>query len=95
MSKKDKGKNNTTRIVLFNGLFLSVSVILLLFLFLAPEETTSRLPQDDIHSEFHLIKSKKEADKHCVECHTVEGDAPLPEDHPPPYRCLFCHKRDI
>jgi hypothetical protein len=20
--------------------------------------------------------------------------APLPDDHPPKYRCLFCHKRD-
>jgi hypothetical protein len=37
---------------------------------------------------------KKEAEKFCEECHSPEGVAPLPEDHPPKYRCLFCHKRE-
>lgn len=78
---------------LINAGFVILCVGLLVFLYLAPEETTSPLPSDDIHQEFHDIESKKEADKRCAECHSQDGDAPLPEDHPDPYRCLFCHKR--
>ena len=78
---------------LFNAGFAILCVGLLIFLYLAPEESTSPLPSDEIHQEFHQIKSKKEADKRCVECHSQDGEAPLPEDHPDPYRCLFCHKR--
>jgi hypothetical protein len=29
----------------------------------------------------------------CGPCHNPEGEAPLPEGHPPKYRCLFCHKK--
>jgi cytochrome c553 len=79
---------------LLNILFVVLAAAVLFFLSRAPEETTSRLPSDDIHKEFHLIKSKKEADSHCSKCHSAEGEAPLPADHPPPYRCLFCHKRN-
>lgn len=79
---------------LLNGSFLLVCLALLVFLSLAPEETTTRLPLDDIHREFHQDISKKEADKLCITCHAAEGQLPLPEDHPPPYRCLFCHKRN-
>jgi hypothetical protein len=39
---------------------------------------------------------KKAAEKFCEECHNPEGEAgPLPKDHPPKYRCLFCHKKDL
>ena len=79
--------------LLFNAAFILVGGGLLLFLYMAPEETTRPLPADDIHSEFHQIKSKKEADKRCIQCHSQDGDMPLPDDHPDPYRCLFCHKR--
>ena len=81
--------------LLVNGTFITFCLALLIFLYLAPEETTTPLPSDDVHTKFHLIKSKKEADKLCVECHFEEGTAPLPEVHPPPYRCLFCHKRNL
>jgi hypothetical protein len=84
----------TNRKLFINTAFVLFCLSLLLFLYLAPEETTSPLPGDGVHEKFHLIESKKEADKLCVECHYEEGPAPLPEDHPPPYRCLFCHKRD-
>ena len=80
--------------LILNLLFIILVASVLFFLFRAPEETTSRLPDDEIHEEFHLIKSKKEADSHCTECHSIDGKAPLSEDHPPPYRCLFCHKRN-
>ena len=79
--------------MLFNAAFVVGCAGLLLFLFLAPEETTSPLPKDEIHMEFHQIKSKKEADNLCIQCHNQDGDLPLPDDHPDPYRCLFCHKR--
>lgn len=78
---------------IFNIIFVVVSAAILIFLFRAPDETTPFLPKDDIHTPFHLIKSKKEAEKTCLDCHGPEGDAPLQEGHPPKYRCLFCHKR--
>ena len=34
-----------------------------------------------------------DTEKHCGACHAPEGQAPLPEGHPPKYRCLFCHKK--
>ena len=85
------GKNPKAKV--FNILFAVLAATVVFLLWRAPEETTSRLPDDEIHEIFHKIKSKKEADSHCVECHSADKDAPLPEDHPPPYRCLFCHKR--
>ncbi|PHR29070.1 MAG: hypothetical protein COA36_05155 [Desulfotalea sp.] len=78
---------------LLNIIFAFVCVGLLIFLLEAPDETTSFLPQDEIHAPFHLIKSKKEAETTCLDCHGPSGDAPLQEGHPPKYRCLFCHKR--
>ena len=78
---------------ILNGAFILFCGAILLFLSRAPEETTTPLPRDDIHERFHQIKSKKEADALCVECHHQDRSAPLPDDHPPPYRCLFCHKR--
>jgi hypothetical protein len=73
--------------------FFFVSVSILLFLFLAPKETTSRLPHDGNHNKFHAITDKKEAEKGCAQCHNASGISPLAQDHPDPYRCLFCHKR--
>lgn len=84
----------TRRKQLLSTTFIVFCLLLLFFLYLAPEETTTPLPHDDLHKEFHLIKSKKEADDHCVECHNEKGSAPLPEEHPAPFRCLFCHKRN-
>lgn len=75
-------------------LFVAACSAILYFLISAPAETTSKLPHDDNHEEFFAIKSKKAAEVSCVECHTDDGIAPLPEKHPPKYRCLFCHKRD-
>lgn len=86
-------KSSPARRKLFNLGFIVLCAGLLIVLYLAPEETTSPLPSDDLHQEFHEIESKKEADKLCAQCHSQQGDFPLPEDHPDPYRCLFCHKR--
>lgn len=78
---------------LLNIIFALACVAIFLFLLRAPKETTAFLPQDEIHAPFYLIKSKKEAEQSCLDCHGPTGDAPLEEGHPPKYRCLFCHKR--
>jgi hypothetical protein len=75
-----------------NILFIGFCASVFLFLWNAPEETTSKLPDDEDHIRFKTM-DKKEAEKFCNECHSLEGDLPLPADHPPKYRCLFCHKQ--
>lgn len=82
-----------TKNILYNLIFLLVCGGIFLFLYLAPPETTAPLPGDDNHAPFMTMK-KKEAEKHCDQCHSPEGEVPLPENHPPKYRCLFCHKRN-
>jgi cytochrome c553 len=77
---------------LYNMLFLLVCGAILLFLWNAPAETTKKLPQDAIHLKFHTME-KKDAEKFCEECHNPKGEVPLPKNHPPKYRCLFCHKQ--
>ncbi len=76
-----------------NILFLLVSAAILIVLFTAPEETTSHLPKDSDHLQFFPMK-KKQAEKHCISCHAPGKISPLSKDHPPKYRCLFCHKRE-
>lgn len=76
-----------------NAIFLLVCVAVIAVLVRAPKETTAYLPHDEIHIKFYEIDSKKEAEQFCKKCHNVDGQAPLGKNHPPPYRCLFCHKR--
>ena len=80
------------RTLLFNVLFLAVCGGILLFLLKAPPETTRPLPHDQDHERF-MTMGKKEAERFCESCHGPAGVSPLPETHPPKYRCLFCHKR--
>jgi hypothetical protein len=40
-----------------------------------------------------MTMGKKEAEQFCESCHAPGKEAPLPDNHPPKYRCLFCHKR--
>jgi len=80
------------KIMVYNALFLIFCVGLFLFLWSAPPETTARLPNNENHERF-MAMGKKQAEKFCTECHSEEGVYPLPEDHPPKYRCLFCHKQ--
>jgi cytochrome c553 len=82
-----------TKRTLINLAFITTCLVLLLVLYLAPEETTAPLPADEIHNKFRQIESKKEADALCFDCHSPEGGMALPDDHPNPFRCLFCHKR--
>ncbi|WP_417910063.1 hypothetical protein [Candidatus Electronema sp. PJ] len=87
MLEEKKQKN----VVIYNLLFVAVCAGIVLVLWKAPPETTPHLPNDEPHKLF-LEMEKKEAEKHCGECHG-EGKHPLPKEHPPTYRCLFCHKR--
>ncbi len=84
-----KKKKNT---LIFNVLFIVLSLGILIFLLKAPPESTAKLPMDDIHKDFHAM-GKKEAEKFCEKCHNSEGELPLPEEHPRKFRCLFCHKK--
>ena len=72
--------------------FVAVIAAILLFLWNAPPETTARVPHDDIHRSFFSM-GKRQAEKECEKCHNPKGEVPLPKDHPPKFRCLFCHKR--
>jgi cytochrome c553 len=79
-------------IVVANILFIFLCGVILLVLLRAPKETTPKLPNDAQHAKFRVMKSKSEAEKFCGKCHSQNGEAPLPANHPPKYRCLFCHK---
>lgn len=78
--------------LLLNILFVLFCGGAFLFLWNAPPESTAKLPRDQVHEKFYAME-KKAAEKLCEPCHNPEGEAPLPENHPPKYRCLFCHKR--
>ena len=70
------------------------ALALIIFLWMAPEETTQPVPKDEIHLKFYdivKIDGKKAAEKFCEDCHNEE-DVPFSEDHPSKFRCLFCHK---
>ncbi|MCW5199008.1 hypothetical protein VU07_03630 [Desulfobulbus sp. F4] len=90
MPEESKKKKN---LLVYNLLFIAVCGGIFLFLWNAPRETTPHLPHDEKHNQY-IEMDKKEAEKHCGTCHGEgEGKMPLPKDHPPTYRCLFCHKR--
>jgi len=84
---------NNKKVLFYNGLFLLICGGIFLFLWNAPPETTAKLHRDEYHQKFFSM-DKKEAEKECQSCHNPQGDKPLPPDHPPKYRCLFCHKKD-
>lgn len=70
------------------------AVVIVTVLLNSPEETTERVPYDDTHKKYYDIykaEGKKAAGEHCETCHNAEG-VPFPAEHPPKYRCLFCHK---
>ncbi len=75
-------------------LLLVGAVGIVAFLWAAPKETTTHVPTDDTHRPYYELvakEGKKAAEKHCEECHNDQGVA-FPKDHPPKFRCLFCHK---
>jgi cytochrome c553 len=76
---------------LFIGLIV---VILAVFFSISGKVKTTRIPIPEDHSRFFEIVAKdgkKAAEKFCGECHNDQG-VQFPKDHPPKFRCLFCHK---
>ncbi|NLZ17228.1 MAG: hypothetical protein GX087_05790 [Desulfobulbaceae bacterium] len=90
MTEKQRKKIPTWLINLF---FVLVCGGIFLFLWQAPPVATPPLPQDSNHESF-FGQPKKKAEKQCASCHGPGMSSPLPEDHPPPHRCLFCHRRE-
>ncbi len=86
-------KKSRKQLLLINAAFVAICFGILIFLLKAPKETTPPLPHDENHQQLFSIESKKEAELSCLSCHDQGQQAPLPESHPPKYRCLFCHKR--
>ncbi len=82
---------NKKKATVYNVLFLAAAAGILIFLSMAPPETTARIPYDENHKIFFRMH-KKEAEKKCSGCHGKKAGMPLPKNHPPKYRCLFCHK---
>lgn len=80
------------QIIFANAMFCLFCIAILVFLLNAPKESTVKLPLNAQHARFQEMKSKKQAEKFCGECHSRNGQAPLSEKHPPKFRCLFCHK---
>lgn len=76
-------------------LFIALVVLVFgIFFAISGEEKTTRVPQDEIHMKFREMadtEGKKATEKFCKDCHNEEN-LPLSEGHPPPFRCLFCHK---
>ena len=75
-------------------LFIAAAGVVVLFFLAAPPESILRTPYNEEHKEFNAIlarEGKKAVEKFCDECHSDEA-IPLSKDHPPKYRCLFCHK---
>ena len=86
-------QKNPKKILWYNFLFLALCGGILLFLWLAPPVRKPVLPDDRHHAEYFAMK-RKQAERHCGECHGPGLAEPLPENHPPPNRCLFCHRRE-
>jgi len=82
---------NKKKAAFYNILFLMAAAGILVFLLMAPPESTVKLPRDKDHIMFYDM-SRKEAETHCSRCHGKDAGNPLPEKHPPKFRCLFCHK---
>lgn len=48
-------------------------------------------PEASIFKKAFFKPAKKDAEKLCEPCHQ-QNNIKLPPNHPPKYRCLFCHK---
>ena len=78
-------------------LLLLGALAILGVLWMAPEETTTRVPKDETHQAMYESfdkNGKKATGKLCEECHNADG-VPFPPEHPPKSRCLFCHKLQL
>ncbi|MDO3377484.1 cytochrome c [Geoalkalibacter halelectricus] len=75
-------------------ILVAIGVAIVAFLLAAPPSTTAPVPYDDTHRQYYNMardEGKKAAERFCADCHNQDM-MPLPEGHPPTYRCLFCHR---
>jgi len=77
-------------------LFVALAGVVLAGVFLVSgKETTRKVPDDAAHrTTYEVLKksgSRQEAERGCESCHNARLN-PLPSNHPPKNRCLFCHK---
>ena len=86
------GCRKKRKIWLLNLLFLLVGAGILFLLWLAPPAST---PVIAIVVEVCRLLSGSScaAELECLARDGPEMSNPLPKQHPPPYRCLFCHRR--
>jgi len=72
----------------------AAAVLVTVFL-LSGKETTKKVPHDAAHlATYEVLEktgSRREAERGCEMCHNAKMN-PLPANHPPKDRCLFCHK---
>ncbi|XOF32645.1 MAG: hypothetical protein ACL93V_11485 [Candidatus Electrothrix sp. YB6] len=79
-------------LLVYHIIFILICSGLFYFLWTAPPGTTPLMPRNAAHERF-MDMDKKQAEEYCRECHAEGKAKPLSEQHPQPYRCLFCHKR--
>ena len=48
-------------------------------------------PEASVFKRVFFKPARKDAEKLCEPCH-LQKNIKLPPNHPPKYRCLFCHK---
>ena len=75
-------------------ILIAIAAVIVLVLWMAPPESTKRVPDDQTHHRFYQLvqqDGKKAAEKFCENCHNPDK-IPFPKGHPPKFRCLFCHK---
>jgi len=73
---------------------LLIPAVLLCLWLLTTRQTTLRIPVDEKHQEAlqaYKAEGKKAAEQVCRTCH-ADDQIPLSRNHPPKYRCMFCHK---
>lgn len=86
------------KLVVKDLLFVAGAAAVLVTVFLlSGKETTKKVPHDAAHrAAYDVLErtgSRKEAERSCETCHNDQRN-PLPANHPPKDRCLFCHKME-
>ncbi len=73
------------------------AAVLAVVILVSGKETTKKVPHDAAHrATYEVLEksgSRREAERGCERCHNEKMN-PLPANHPPKDRCLFCHKME-
>lgn len=63
-----------------------LAVVAFVSLLPTPRERNAVVPTDQTHRALN-------SEKHCVQCHAVNGERPLPSRHTKRQDCFKCHRR--